>query len=352
MIRLEKRQSTSKYWLFLSPNLAILLSLLGGALLFAALGYEPLTTLEAFFITPISDLYGLTELAIKTTPLVLIALGLMVAYTANVWNIGAEGQYLAGAICGTAVAMIFYEVESWWVLPLMFLGSMLGGMLWASIPAILKNRYNVNEILSSLMLNYVAFQLLLFMTNGPLRDPDGINFPESRVFHDGALLPILLEDTRLNFGIVIALLFVAIFWVFNAKSLFGFKTRVYGQAPLAAKYAGFKESGIILTAFLISGSMAGVAGFTEISGPAGQLTSHFSTNYGYTAIIVAFLGRLHPIGILLGGLIIGLSTLGGESAQIDLGMPLAVTGVFQGMLLFFLLACDLLRTHQICRIKK
>lgn len=332
---------------YLAPLIALVLTLLAGLVLFAILGVPVGIAFHAFFIEPLSTRYGLAELGIKAAPLIMIGVALSIGFRAQVWNIGAEGQLILGGICGGAVALYFYDVDSWYVLPLMIVAGALGGMFWAGIPAWLRTRYNANEILTSLMLTYVAALLLSLLVHGPLRDPDGFNFPESRLFHDAALLPRMLSGTRLHIGAPFALLAVIGGWVLLSRTLLGFALRVNGAAPRAGQHAGFSQPRLIWFSLLFGGAMAGLAGLFEVAGPIGQLLPNISPGYGFTAIIVAFLGRLHPLGVLFAGLVMALSYLGGESAQISLNLPVAVTGVFQGMLLFFLLATDVLINYQI-----
>ena len=339
---LEKRAEHSQAMVYASPFIALCLTLLAGILLFSLLGKNPLEALYAFFVAPLTSAYGWAELGVKAAPLILIGAALSIGFRAGVWNIGAEGQLTLGAICGGSIALWFYEVDSVFVLPLMMAGGVLGGMLWASIPALLKTRFNANEILTSLMLTYVATLLLSLLVHGPLRDPDGFNFPESRIFSDSATLPILWSGTRLHLGALFALAAVAGIWLLLSRTLIGFQIKVIGQAPAAGGHAGFSVNRIVWFTLLLGGGMAGLAGLFEVAGPIGQLLPNISPGYGFTAIIVAFVGRLHPLGSLFAGLLIALSYLGGENAQIALNLPVAVTGVFQGMLLFFLLACDVL----------
>lgn len=345
--RLESRGQAAQGWVYGAPVLAAVLTLVSGAILFAALGFDPLEALYTFFVLPLSSTYGLAELTVKATPLTLCAIGLALGFRGNVWNIGAEGQLTIGAICGGGVALAFYEVEAWWVLPLMVMAGALGGMAWGAIPAFLKTRFHASEILVSLMLTYVAGLFLSYLVTGPWRDPDGFNFPESRLFHDAAILPVLWDGTRLHLGAVFALIAVLTGWFVIARTFVGFQIKVMGLTPAAGGYAGFSQRRIVWLAFLVAGALAGIAGMVEVSGPIGQLQPTVSPGYGFTAIIVAFLGRLHPVGILLAALLMALSYLGGEAVQIGLGLPLAVTGVFQGMLLFFLLACDVLIRYRV-----
>ena len=346
-VRLEPRGQHSQLMVYLSPVLAVLLTLLSGLIIFAVLGKNPLQALYTFFVLPLTSVYGLTELVVKATPLVLIGVGLALGFRANVWNIGAEGQLTIGAIFSGGLAIYFYDSENVLLLPAMMAAGILGGMLWAAIPAWFKTRFNANEILTSLMLSYVAILLLSFLVHGPWRDPEGYNFPESRIFPEVGTLPVLIEDSRLHLGAIFALLVVLGGWVILSKAVIGFQLRVVGLAPAAARYVGFKEKRLIWTSLLLSGGLAGLAGFSEVAGPIGQLMPSISPGYGFTAIIVAFLGRLHPVGVLFGGFVMALTYLGGETAQIEIGLPAAVTGLFQGVLLFFLLACDLLSSYRI-----
>jgi simple sugar transport system permease protein len=270
----------------------------------------------------------------------LIAVGLAAGYRANVWNIGAEGQLTMGAIFGGGVALFFHDSTSPFLLPAMLVAGVAGGMLWAAIPALLRTRCNANEILTSLMLVYVATLTLSLLVHGPWRDPEGYNFPQSRMFGDAALLPILLPETRLNGALPLALAAVALAWLFMRRTLVGFQMRVAGLAPAAANYAGISSNRTLWLGMLIGGACAGLAGACEVAGPIGQLLPAASPGYGFAAIIVAFVGRLHPLGIVFASLLMSLLYLGGESAQINLALPAAVTGLFQGTLLFFLLAAD------------
>lgn len=341
MIKIEPRPQPSRLMSFLSPLIAVALTLVTGLIFSALIGLDPLDAFHAFFISPIDDLYGLGELGVKAAPLMLIAVGLAIGFRANVWNIGAEGQLTMGAVFGGGLALYFYDIDSVWVLPLMILGGAIGGMAWASIPAFLKTRFNTNEILVSLMLNYVAILLLSYLVHDLWRDPEGFNFPESRLFSDSALMPIVLDGTRLHLGIFLALIAVVLGWIFVRKSFIGYQMQVAGLAHSAALYAGFKRKRMVWVGLLVGGATAGIAGLSEVAGPIGQLLPSVSPGYGYAAIIVAFVGRLHPVGIMLASLLMSLLYLGGESAQMDLGLPSAITGVFQGVLLFYLLAADL-----------
>jgi len=346
-MKIEARTEISKTMIYAAPVLAVVMTMIAGLGLFEIMGHNPFESLYTFFVAPVNTWDGVAELGVKGTPLILIAIGLSFGFRANVWNIGAEGQLTIGALAGSALALAFYDVESVFLLPGMIIVAALGGMAWAAIPAFLKTRYNANEILTSLMLTYIGLLVLSLLIHGPLKDPDGMNFPESRIFHDAAMLPILIEETRLHAGFLIMLAAVVSAWVILGRHIIGFQIRVIGMAPRAASYAGFDQKKMVWLVFLVAGALSGIAGICEIAGPLGQVVPVISPGYGFTAIIVAFVGRLHPVGIFFAGMLMALSYLGGENAQIELNMPNAVTGVFQGMLLFFLLACDVLIKYRL-----
>ena len=347
MLRLEPRKSISRTYQYLSPVLALVLTLLAGLFVFMFMGHPPFKALYAFFISPITHSYGVSELLVKASPLILIGLGLAIGFRANVWNIGAEGQLILGAVFGSVLPVYFSVSTNVLMLPAMLIMGMIGGMVWAAIPAFLKVKFNTNEILTSLMLTYVAALVLSLLVHGPWRDPDGFNFPESVIFPDVAILPIIWSGTRAHIGIICVLIIALIVWWLLSRGLTGFKIKVFGEAPQAAQYAGFQKPRMIWFTLLLGGGLAGLAGIMEVAGPIGQLQPSVSPGYGFTAIIVAFLGRLHPVGIVFGGLILALSYLGGENIQIEMGLPKGIAGVFQGMLLFFLLACDVLTRYRI-----
>ena len=342
MLRLEPRTAPSGAMSVLSPLIAAALTLACGSVLFAASGFAPLDVLDAFFVAPVSTRYGLGELGVKAAPLVLCASGLALGFRANVWNIGAEGQLTVGALAATGVALAAHGGEGAWTLPAMVLAGVAGGLAWDAIPAFLRTRFNASEILVTLMLTYVAILLLTYLVHGPWKDPTGFGFPQSREFGARARLDPILPGTRLHWGALFALGALGMVWFALARLFIGFQIKVLGLAPAAAEYAGFRERRLVWVVLLAGGGLAGLAGMAEVAGPIGQLTATISPGYGFTAIIVAFLGRLHPIGILFAGLLVALSYLGAESVQRLLGLPLAVAGVFQGMLLFFLLGSDVL----------
>lgn len=341
LLRLEARSEASQQMRYLSPLIAVALTLAGGLFVFAALGKDPIEGFKAFFVNPVRDLYGVSELLLKATPLMLIGVGLAVGFRASVWNIGAEGQFILGAIFASGVALRYQDDTGAWIVPAMLVAGALGGALWAAIPALLRTRFRANEILVSLMLVYIAQFMASWLVYGPWKDPHGYNFPQTRMFGDSALLSALVEGTRLNTAFLVALSALAAGYVFLQRSFQGFQMQVAGQAEAAARYAGFSAARTVWIGLLAGGVMAGVAGMTEVAGPMGQLTPYISSNYGFAAIIVAFVGRLHPVGIFFASLLMALLYLGGEQTQQHMNLPSSISKVFQGMLLFFLLATDL-----------
>lgn len=347
-IELERRMAHSQLFSILSPFIALGLTLIAGIILFAALGLNPVSALYSFFIEPLTEVWSVHELVIKATPLVLIAVGLSVCFSSGNWNIGAEGQLVMGAVAGSVMPIVFPEYTGWWVLLVMMLMGMAGGAAWGSIPAFLKNRFGANEILTSLMLVYVAQLFLDWLVRGHWRNPEGYNFPESRSFTDWQVLPEMFPSSgSAHYGAVLALVAVFVAWFMMGKTIKGFQVKVIGQAPRAGRFAGFSAKKMTMAAFLISGALAGLAGISEVSGAIQQLRPVISPGYGFAAIIVAFLGRLNPLGVLAAGLILALSYLGGEAAQISLGISDKVGRVFQGVLLFFVLASDTLIHYRI-----
>jgi len=340
MFKLEPRTQTSMLLAVAAPLLALAITVLIGVVLFTALGKDPLQALRLFFVEPLKNGRALSELSVKAVPLALIALGLAVCFRANIWNIGAEGQFVLGALGAGWVAMqAGPHTSAWFVVPVL-LGGVAGGMLWAGVVALLRDRFNTNEILVSLMLVYVATLLLNYLVYGPWKDPDGYNFPQTVLFAPGTRLPRLVAGLRMNAGVVIALVAVVAFAIFQFRTYRGYALTVGGIAPAAARYAGFSSRSALWTGLLLSGGMAGLAGAFEVAGPLGQLTPYVPVGYGFAAIIVAFVGRLHPVGIAFSAVLMSMFYIGGELAQSRMGLPKALTSVFQGVLLFTLLACD------------
>jgi simple sugar transport system permease protein len=252
-----------------------------------------------------------------------------------------------GAVAAAGVALLADASTSRWIVPAILVAGVLGGMAWAGITALLRDRFNASEILVSLMLVYVAIQLLNYMVYGPWKDPMGFNFPQTKNFEAVTKIPRLFEGSRINIGLLLALAGVAGLWVFLFRTYAGFAQQVGGLAPAAALYAGFSSRKALWVVLLTSGAAAGLAGALEVAGPIGQLTPYVPAGYGFAAIIVAFVGRLHPVGMVFSAILMSMFYIGGELAQSRLGLPKSITGVFQGLLLFTLLACDTLIAYRL-----
>jgi simple sugar transport system permease protein len=352
MLRLEKRPNPSRFWLYATPVVAVVLTMIAGGIMFAVLGKNPAEVIRTIFWDPLFGefaWYLRGQLLVKAGPLILIAVGLSLGFRAGIWNIGAEGQYIMGAIFGAVVGLAVYPTENRLIFPVMIIAGAFGGWLWAMIPAVLKTRFNTNEILVSLMLVYVAQTILAMASTGFLKNPEGAGFPGSRNFssYPAASNPELIAGSGLHWGGVAAILVVIGAYVLLQKHLLGFQIKLAGQAPRAARFHGVNPSRLVVLCMGASGALAGLAGLFEVTGPAGQISIDFNVGYGFTAIIVAFLGRLNPVGIFLAGLLMALTYIGGEMAATNLGLPSAAIQAFQGMLLFFLLAVDVLTNFRI-----
>jgi ABC-type uncharacterized transport system permease subunit len=348
-VELIRRPERSRALAFLSPLLAVALTVIAGFLMFAALRVDPLHALYSYFIAPLTSESSIENLIVRASPLILIAVGLTFCYRANVWNIGAEGQLCAGAIAGSIIPVLLPAWQGPLVLPAMLVLGVLGGMVYAAIPALLKTRFGTSEILTSLMLVYVGQLVLDWVARGPWRNPAGRNFPNSRLFTDGEVLPVIFGNAvRLN--IVLAIIAVVVAAFVLRWTLTGFQIAVIGQAPRAGAFAGFSQKRLVLLTFLISGGLAGLAGICEVAGPLQQLRTVISPTtapYGFTAIIVAFLGRLNPIGVFVAGLVLALTYLGALELQVTFHLSDQTAQVFQGMLMFFVLACDTLIFYRV-----
>jgi simple sugar transport system permease protein len=346
-IRLEKRPEPSRLMLVLTPILSVIATMLVGVVVFDALGIDGVRAVTDIFITPLLASYKWQDVAIKAAPLIIIALGLSIGNRANVWNIGAEGQYIIGALCAAGIGIAAGTAGGPGVVFLMVVAGVLGGSAWAAVPAVLKTRLNVNEILSSLMLTYVALQVLGYLVGGPWKDPNGRNFPATAPLQPDQTLPILFPGTTVHLGVAIALILPFVFWLVMSRSVFGFQIRVVGSAPNAARHGGFDADQTVWAAMLIGGGMAGLAGALEVTGALKAINLGFPSGYGFTAIIVSFLGRLHPIGCLIAGIVLAVTYVGGQVAQTTVHIPNATAGIFQAMMLFFILASDIFVRYRV-----
>ena len=352
MIVLEKRPQPSRFWVVGAPVLAVVLTMIAGGIMFAALGKNPVEAIRIIVWDPLFSErfagFSRPQLLVKAGPLILIAIGLSLGFRAGIWNIGAEGQYIVGALFGAAFGLAFWPSEHPLIFPGMIAAGLLGGFLWAMIPALLRVYARTNEILVSLLLVYVAEAMLASAATGWLRNPEGSGFPGSRNLarNPGTDNPELIAGTGMHWGVLAAFIAVIGAYVIFSRHILGYQIRLAGEAPRAARFAGVNAGRLVILCLGVSGALAGAAGLFEVAGPAARISIDFNVGYGFTAIIVAFLGRLNPIGILLAGLLMALTFIGGELAQLMLGIPAAAIQAFQGMLLFFLLALDVLANYR------
>ena len=347
--QLEPRREASRTASLAAPVIAVVGALVTGAILFTLLGHNGVSAVYEIFVEPVTNAYRWQDLLVKAAPLAIIATGLAIGFRANVWNIGAEGQYILGGLGGTWVALQTLDMEGAWILPAMILMGIIWGAAYAAIPAILKTKLGVNEILSSLMLNYVAIQLLYYLMRAPWKDPMAFGFPQTAMFTSDQTLPMVASGTLVHLGVPIAAAIALTAWGVMTRTIVGFQVRSVGASPKAARFAGFSAASTVWLSLLIGGGLAGLAGIIEASGPFGQMVPQFPTGYGYTAIIVAFLGRLNPLGILAASFVLALTYVGGENAQTAIGLPNAAAGVFQALMLFFLLGVDILSSYRLKR---
>ena len=350
-LRLEKRPEPSKVLRVVTPIGAVLLTMVLGAIIFTALGYDGVGAVREIFVSPLVNSYKWQDLAVKAAPLIIIAVGLAISYRANVWNIGAEGQYIVGAIAGTGIGILTNDMTGWWIMPAMMIAGAAGGAAYAAVPAFLKVRFSVNEILTTLMLSYASVYLLNYLLAGPYKSPTSMGQPQTVLFSADQSLPYLIPGTIVQLNVPIAIVVALAVWLLFSRFVFGFQIRVVGAAPHAARYGGFSANRTVWMAMLISGGLAGFAGILEAMGPVGRLILQFPANYGFTAIIVAFLWRLHPLGAILAGIMIAITAVGGEMAQIGIKLPFAAVGIFQAMMLFLILASDVLVRYRVKAVR-
>ncbi len=346
-LKLEKRPEPSRFMVVATPIASVLLTMLIGVIVFDAIGINGQRAVVDIFLTPLLASYKWQDVATKAAPLIIIALGLSIGNRANVWNIGAEGQYVIGSLCAAGVGLAAGGGGGGLIITAMILAGVLGGTAWAAVPALLRTRFSVNEILSSLMLTYVALQVLGYLVGGPWKDPNGRNFPATAPLTAEQSLPILFPGTTIHLGVLIAVILPFVFWVLMSRSVFGFQIRVVGSAPHAARHGGFDSKQTIWLAMLIGGGMAGLAGALEFTGLLKAINLGYPSGYGFTAIIVSFLGRLHPIGCLIAGIVLAVTYVGGQVAQTTVHIPNSTAGIFQAMMLFFILASDIFIRYRV-----
>ncbi|WP_410513994.1 ABC transporter permease [Paenibacillus sp. BR2-3] len=345
-LRLEYDSSRTRtpWW---TPFLSVLLALVFCAIFIAANGMNPITVYEKMFRGAFGTSYGFTETLVKAIPLLLCGLGIAVAYRISVWNIGAEGQLTVGAMAATAVTIYFPDLSSFWSILLMLLFGIAAGAVWGLMTAVPRTHFGVNELITSLMLNYVALLALDYVVFGPWKDPKGFNFPGSPMFTAAQSLPVL-GSTRLHIGLIFGLVAVIIYYLMIRFTRWGYELKLIGANPIAARYAGIHIKRHIIIVMLISGGLAGLAGMAEVSGVTHKLMQGISPGYGYTAIIVAWLAKLNPLGLIITSILFGGLIVGGFSVQ-TIGLPSSISEMLQGSILFFLIAGDMIHRFRIRR---
>ncbi|MEW5954444.1 MAG: ABC transporter permease [Bacillota bacterium] len=341
----EKRLAPSRSAVFIVPVLSVILALLTGGVALALSGKDPLAVYYIMFSRAFGSTYGLSETAVRAIPLLLAGLGVALAFRMQLWNIGGEGQLFMGAIAAGWVALSFPQAPAWVLLPAMFAAGGLAGGLWAFLPSIPRAYLGVNEIITTLMLNYVAILTLDYLVYGPWRDPGGYNFPLSAPFGAGAILPAF-GDTRIHAGLLFGLIIAVIFYIVIYRSRWGYEIRVIGESPAAARYAGINIPRNIMLVMFVSGAICGLAGMAEVSGVIHRMQPGISAGYGYTAIIIAWLAKLNPFAIILVAFLFGGLQVGGFIAQTS-GVPAAMVAMLQGSLLFFVLGGEILLKYRV-----
>jgi ABC-type uncharacterized transport system permease subunit len=348
MMRLvfEKRKAISRKAIFLVPLVSFLISLILTAILLAIFKANPFITFAAMFKGAFGSGPNFTETLVKAIPLMLTGLGVLIAFRLKFWNIGAEGQLTLGGIAAAWVALFGSPyLAPWMVLPVAILMGMLAGALWAGIPALLKVRLNVDEVLTTLMLNYVAILFAEHLYYGPWRDPRGFGFPGTPPFPDFAWLPRIAG--RAHLGLIFAFVLAFAIWFILNRTRWGFELQVIGNNPAAAQTQGINTALNIVIAILLAGALAGLAGACEVTAISRRLQQGLSIGYGYTAIIVAWLAQLNPIAAIFVALLIAALLVGGDQVQMMMGLPAAMGLVVQGMLLFPMLAGSLFTEYKL-----
>ncbi len=350
--RIDRARAPSRGMTALVSVASIVLALIFGGIVLALAGESPLVVYRAMLLGALGDRGGVAETLVKTTPLLLAGLGVAVAFRMQLWNIGAEGQIYWGAIFATGTALFLIPTAPGWVMvPAMVVAGLLGGGMWGLIPGALRAWFGASEIITSLMLNYVAILFSEYLVHGPWRDPQAYGFPGTPPLPDAGWLPHW-GTTRVHLGLLFGLVAALALWVLLRRTRWGYEIGVMGENPRAALYAGMPTKRTILLVMALSGALAGLAGMSEVAGIGHQLQRNLSPGYGYAAIIVAWLARLHPFGAVLVAFLLAALTVGGDQLQMSLGLPAAIAPMLQGTILFFLLGGDILTRYRIVKAEE
>lgn len=346
---IEVRKDTG----FLSQILAIVIALLAAlgisALLIMTSGADVGLAMKSLFRGAFGDGPAFLETLVQSTPLIFTGLAMMVAFRSRVWNIGAEGQFFAGAMAATWISLNFSDLPSLVLLTMVVLASLIAGALWASIPAVLKARFGASEIIVTVMMNYVIQYLLSYLLNSSWREP-GSYFLQTARFASSSYFPRFF-DSRLHLGFFLALLFALLIYILLWKTPLGYEIRAIGDNPTASRYKGINLNRTMVLVMVISGAIAGLAGGSELAGIQHRLRLDISTGYGYTGIIIALLGRLHPVGVILAAIFFGGLINGSTSMQIFTGVPVALVYSVQGIVLICLLTADVFSHYRLRKVQ-
>jgi simple sugar transport system permease protein len=330
----------------LIPVAAIIVTFLLTATLVVLVKANPLEAYYYFLIDPLSSRVSAIEVLVKATPLLLTGAAVTFAFAGGYWNIGAEGQLYAGAVAATAIGLQAHGLSPWLAIPAMLVGGFVAGMLWALIPALMKIKLAIDEVVTTLLLNSVALFVVSFLLNGLWRDPIS-QWPQSPEIAPAAIFPKLIPRSRLHLGFILAVIIIVALWFVLTRTAFGMRMRAVGLGPEAARFAGINVGRTMLISALVSGGIAGLAGVSEVAGIHYHLIDAISPGYGYTGIIIATLGTLNAWGVALAALFIGLIDTGSQTVSRALGVPAYLGDVIQAALLLVTLGMLLLQSYRI-----
>ena len=347
-LSIERRPVPSGTTILAVSILAIVAALIVMAIFFAAYGVSPATAYGAILRGSLGDWHGFSETLRRMIPLLLCGVGLAVSLRALFWNIGADGQLLFGAMGATWVAL-FSGLHGPIVIPVMFLAGFAAGALWGMIPAVLRVKLGINDVITTLMMNYIAMYVVLFLIHGPWKGPSVRGYPLTDIFPPAAHIPTI-GDTHVHWPtLVLALLLAVVAYIMLNRTRSGFEIKVVGENPHAARFAGMSHLKTVVIAMLISGGLAGLAGVGEVAGVQMRLLdpNQISMGYGYTAIIVAWLARKNPLGVIITSFFFGVLMAGGDVIKVNLGLPFQLINVFNGVIMFFLIGSEIFMRYRI-----
>ncbi|MEM3653194.1 MAG: ABC transporter permease [Candidatus Bathyarchaeia archaeon] len=347
-LKIEKRTTIPPITRAFSMILAIIVALAMSSVLFNMAGVDPLMAYASLFYGAFGSIYGISETIMKTTPLLLIGLGICIAFRSKIWNIGGEGQYLMGAIIATVIGVFFNSIPSPLLILTIILASFFTSALWGALAGLLKAKLEVNEIIVTIMLNYIAIYFLYYLIRGPFKDQTIVGgFPQSPPIGNSAKLPTIFPESRINLGIIIAIAIAILVYVLLFRTTLGYKIRIVGLNPVAANYGGISVTKITILSMFISGGLAGIAGAIEICGVHGRLLDGIVAGYGYIGIVVALLGELHPVGTILSAIFFGAMIVGMQEMQRAIRVPLAFIQSMEGLIIILVLVTSLIMQYKI-----